>query len=333
MRAAVAMTAVFIAGSVAWLTAHTTVVSPYTYYQDIQPLFERSCASCHDQRGPAPPLLRYADAQAQYAAIARVLVEQGRPEHGSQLTHRDFDRIMTWAAGGTPEGPRPPGAPLPPPKRHAAHAGQLGGMLVPLAGDTMHAEVVWSEQRRLRVYVTSVTGEAHSADQLASLRWSVTTADGSTSTLTIVGDHLEARIPTVPLPGTFTLIVPGAATEQVQFQFGNYSAAPPEFVVPATVIPSSEAGIIEAIREQAAAAQQLVISNGSSELYVPTTHLRDLLLALDNGGDHRDRALRAMIRATWSLHLAGDNGLPREIRDAAAALSAATTALTAAYAR
>src|SRR6185503_19714201 len=140
------------------LSAHKTVVSSFTYYQDIRPLMEKQCASCHDQRGRAPMLLRYDDAVAAYPAIERALLQQSRPEHGSQLAHVEFDRVMTWAAGGTPEGERPPGAPPPAPKRHATHGGQLGGLLVPLAGDTLHAEAVFSEQRRLRVVVTTTSG-------------------------------------------------------------------------------------------------------------------------------------------------------------------------------
>src|SRR5689334_20961038 len=159
MGAAVVTIAALVFCTAAALSAHKTVVSTFTYYQDIYPIFGRSCASCHDQKHLPPALLRYDDAVGASTAIERALLKQARPEHGAQLTHLELDRIMTWSAGGTPEGGRPSGAPVPTPRPHAVHAGQLGGMMVPMAGDTLHAEAVFAEQRRLRLFVTSTSGD------------------------------------------------------------------------------------------------------------------------------------------------------------------------------
>src|SRR5258705_2822762 len=71
-----------------------------------------------------------------------------RSEHQS-LSPIEFDTLMTWAAGGTPEeGIR----------AHRAHQGEHGGIFVADAGDTVHVEAVFQEQRRFRVYVSDPFG-------------------------------------------------------------------------------------------------------------------------------------------------------------------------------
>ena len=333
MRAAVLATAALALCTAASLSAHKTVVSTFTYYRDIRPLFERSCASCHDRKSVAPSLLRYDDAAAAYPAIERALLAQDRAEHGAQLTHLDFDRIMTWAAGGTPEGDRPPGAPAPP-RRHATHAGQLGGLLVPLAGDTLHAEAVFSEQRRLRLFVTTTTGDPVTTERLRGLRIATRTADGSETPFVVTrsGDALEARLPTVALPATFVIIDRnGDAATPPSVIFSSYSIAPAELEIPPTELPALDSEFVAAIEQHAVMALKLVAESQYGQVYLPTTHVRDLLIAMKTADANRDRALGAMMRANWALHLAGDNGLRSAIYPARQNFETALRGLVAAY--
>jgi len=333
-RAAVCVIAALVLCTAVSLSAHKTVVSPFTYYRDVRPLFERSCASCHDSTGARPSLLRYDEAVAAYPEIERALLQQSRPGHGSQLTHVEFDRVMTWAAGGTPEGERPPGAPLPAPKRHATHGGQLGGLLVPLAGDTLHAEAVFSEQRRLRVVVTTTSGDPLPVDRLSALRLAVRMANGSETpfAVTRTGDALEARMPTVAMPATFLLIDRhGDGTPPPSVRFDSYSIEPPALSVPVTKIPTTDPEFIAAIDQHATVAIKQVADFQYGQLYLPTTHIRDLLIAMDSTRVDRERALRVMTRANWALHLAGDNGFRREVLEASSSFEGALRALAAAY--
>jgi hypothetical protein len=121
----------------AWWTtgafAHQTVVSPFTYYHDVKPILERQCGRCHGDGGVSSiPLLQYAGARAVSWPLRQALTagtmppwfgESGRAAlKGSQsLRPQELNVLMTWAAGGAPEGkPEPETAgtaamPAPPP--------------------------------------------------------------------------------------------------------------------------------------------------------------------------------------------------------------------------
>jgi hypothetical protein len=98
--------------------AHQTVVSPYTFHQDVAPILRERCARCHADGGVASPLTRYADVKGAAWPIRQALLSgrmppwpaesESTPFKGAQtLPAREFDVLMTWAAGGTPEGRAP----------------------------------------------------------------------------------------------------------------------------------------------------------------------------------------------------------------------------------
>jgi hypothetical protein len=124
--------------------AHKTVVSPYTYYADIRPIVERRCASCHN--GTARPSFTFDLAAVWPYNFQRSLLTH--PAGIERVTVAEFDTLLTWSAGGSPEGTRPSGAPVSElPKRHGSHGGEQGGAMLVMFDDTMHAELVWQEQR------------------------------------------------------------------------------------------------------------------------------------------------------------------------------------------
>jgi hypothetical protein len=96
-------------------SAHKTVVSPYTFNGHILPIVRDRCGQCHVDGGVAPTLLRYPAAKAAAWQIQQVLLSgrshpwtadaEALPFKGvQQLRAKEFDALMTWAAGGTPEG-------------------------------------------------------------------------------------------------------------------------------------------------------------------------------------------------------------------------------------
>jgi hypothetical protein len=96
-------------------SAHKTVVSQYTFNAHILPILRDRCGRCHVDGGVAPTLLRYPSAKAAAWQIQQVLLS-GRSHPWTaeaeslafkgvqQLRAREFDALMTWASGGTPEG-------------------------------------------------------------------------------------------------------------------------------------------------------------------------------------------------------------------------------------
>ncbi len=104
--------------------AHEPELSRYTYWDEIRPLMERHCASCHSGGGPAPVnLMRYADAIPWANSIARQVLERRMPPwlpedgigafaHARTLDERETNMLVDWAIGLAPEG-TPPGEPAP----------------------------------------------------------------------------------------------------------------------------------------------------------------------------------------------------------------------------
>lgn len=320
------MTAVALWVTAVSIEAHKTVVSPFTYYGDIQPLIDRRCASCHN--GGAKPSITFSAA-----------AEGGYPFQQAILTHRridvlsavELDMLLTWSAGGSPEGPRPAGVPAPPP-RHASHAPEHGGMVVPMFDDTLHVEAIWQEQRRFRMRVTDAAGQPLDAARLSALDARVGVGEERAAfTPSADPDLIEARVATTTLPAAFVLRLRGSDGREAAatFFFPAYSMPPPSFEVPPTPIPTTPLQIVAAIREQAAIARDMVGEFRSGMLYVPTTHVRNLVLALTARATAGDAVLEPLMRATWRLHLAGDAGLNQEIRAALVAFNTAVEQLAA----
>jgi hypothetical protein len=303
------------------LDAHQTVISPFTYSKDVRPILLMRCGSCHAD------LLNYEGARRFPFGLQRVLLSgmttpslaDGvalRPEHQA-LSMIEFDTLMTWSAGGTPEeGVKP----------HMPHRGEHGGMFVAGAGDAVHLEAVFQEQRRFRVYVSDPSGAPLGAEQLRALQVRVGVAGVESALATSAdGPYLEARIATQSLPATFTLIVKASAggEQRLNLTFGGFSVEPVDATVPPTVIPKTTPGVLVAIQEQTNAAEKLAAAGGYGQLYIPASHLRELLLAMPP-----HRSLEKAMRATWLVHLSGDDGSPAQSRAATGELRKAIDQLT-----
>ena len=108
--------------------AHKGITSFYNFNKDVYPIFRERCAACHYEGGPAPmSLVLFKDDTGSGAAawgqsIRDYLVAEQMPpwyvdpagpavKGGYPMSSRELDKLITWAAGGTPEGDpaaRPP---------------------------------------------------------------------------------------------------------------------------------------------------------------------------------------------------------------------------------
>jgi hypothetical protein len=334
------MTAALFFAATSPLGAHKTVVSPFMFTPDVKPILQARCLSCHRPGAAAIPLDTYQAAKSfpfglQQALLAGITTPsladdvRARPEHGG-LSMIEFDTLMTWSAGGTPE------AGVPPP--HKSHVADHGGMLIPVDGDAIHLEVVWQEQRRVRLHATDAHGTPLPADRLQALQARVITdADRAESRFAVAagGAYLEARIASQPLPATMRVFysAPGAAEQEFGLLFHSLAVPPPDFAVAPLVIPAQRRDVLALVDEQARVAEQMAEGGDFSSLYVPTAHLRELLLALgaDPSAAARQPHLARVMRAVWLVHLSGDLGTPPQARAGAIELRRAADALLRAW--
>ncbi len=92
-------------------------VTGYTWHADVEPIFRNRCQSCHSyppQYAARYPLVIYEDTQLpgpdgrrMYLHVAERLAGLGRimpPPSQPQLTSEEHQIIMSWVAGGAPEG-------------------------------------------------------------------------------------------------------------------------------------------------------------------------------------------------------------------------------------
>ena len=113
----IALAAVLVLCVAVGLDAHKPVTSKYTFSEDVYPIVKEHCGGCHVTGGIAPmSLLTFEDARP-WAESIRLELTSGHmpPWYGDpsvaplrdvhKLSPRDLDVILTWAAGGTPEGP------------------------------------------------------------------------------------------------------------------------------------------------------------------------------------------------------------------------------------
>ncbi|MDB5386655.1 MAG: thiol-disulfide isomerase-like thioredoxin [Planctomycetaceae bacterium] len=94
-----------------------------TFHQDIAPILQQRCVSCHRPNTAAPfSLLTFADAQAQAEMLAEVVVDQrmppwyANPKHGTfqndpSLSKAERDTLVRWVRTGRIEG-KPPETPV-----------------------------------------------------------------------------------------------------------------------------------------------------------------------------------------------------------------------------
>ena len=106
--------------------AHQPITSKYTYNEHVFPVLRDRCGRCHHPDGPTPmSLLTFGDAapwaesireQLAQDAMPPVFVDPGGPaiRHAEPLTGAELDILLTWAAGGAPQGDlsRVPPAPV-----------------------------------------------------------------------------------------------------------------------------------------------------------------------------------------------------------------------------
>lgn len=97
--------------------AHKAITSKYNYTEHVFPILRDRCARCHYPGGPTPmSLLTYQDAMPWAESMREQLVGQKMPpwyadptgppvKGGHTLTTRELDILVTWATGGTPNGP------------------------------------------------------------------------------------------------------------------------------------------------------------------------------------------------------------------------------------
>lgn len=113
MAIALVMTIAVLLSPLAIVDAHRPVVSPYTFHRDIQPIIEKRCGPCHAPGGVSMPLLRFEDARANTWPMRQALMSGRMPpwyaegdllKAPEQISTRELNMLMTWAAGGAPEG-------------------------------------------------------------------------------------------------------------------------------------------------------------------------------------------------------------------------------------
>jgi hypothetical protein len=95
------------------------VTTPYTWWNDVEPIVRARCQQCHSMPpmfGAPRALVEYLDTQVAANNIPvhelmayRVVAPQNRmpPASQPQLTNQQRAIIMSWSAGGAPEGERP----------------------------------------------------------------------------------------------------------------------------------------------------------------------------------------------------------------------------------
>ena len=227
---------------------------------------------------------------------------------------------------------------------HLPHEPLHGGQFFTAAGDTLHVEGVWPEQRRFKLFVADEWGRPLPEARLRELGGRVVVGDVS-APLTVGPDaeYFEARLPTLKLPAEPSLIlsVPGRADEGFQFSFHAYSDErnAVSFPIEPTVIPDSLPGLLAALtidRDDIDA----VFSRGQlAFVYAPADRVRDHVLALEAYLPRMDVTMRARaqaqirtaVRAAWLLHVASDDGTPAQANAAREGLAAAVADVTSSF--
>lgn len=97
--------------------AHKAITSKYNYTEHVFPILRDRCARCHYQGGPTPmSLTTYLDAVPWAESMREQLVGEKMPpwyadptgpavKGGHSISIRELDVLVTWATGGTPNGP------------------------------------------------------------------------------------------------------------------------------------------------------------------------------------------------------------------------------------
>jgi len=104
--------AVLLAGA---MQAHDIITTPITWSREISRIVYARCASCHHEGGQAFSLMTFKDARPWTVAIREEVLRRTMPPWGAikgygdfrndqGLTPEEFELIVRWSEGGTPEG-------------------------------------------------------------------------------------------------------------------------------------------------------------------------------------------------------------------------------------
>lgn len=208
---------------------------------------------------------------------------------------------------------------------HTTHYPRHGGLLFPVAGDTLHVEGTWPSQRLFRLYVYDVDSRPLPAERLRAISGQVEAA-GVISPLTLREDDgfFEARLPTLKLPAEMALqlTLAGGANEGIHFIFPSHSDERAlTFALEPTVIPETLPATIAALRADVRDAEALMAQQQSAYVFGPAIRVRDHALALERflppPGEARIRVeahIREAVRVSWQAHLAADEGTVAQVQ-------------------
>lgn len=213
---------------------------------------------------------------------------------------------------------------------HATHEARLGGAFATAAGDTLHVEALFSEQRRVRLFVTEASGAPIPLERLRTIEATAVAAGRESPFILLESDgYFEARIATLMLPAAISVRfkTPAAAPdERFDFEFRDYSPAVALDIMSPVEVPGTLQGILGALADERRLAQSIIDRQQFPELLGTEDHIRDLVLAIEPylerlSAGRRERAqdaITAVVRACWLLHTSLDYGTIAQ-RDAALA--------------
>jgi len=133
--------------------AHKPITSPFTFDEDVRPILQEHCVSCHVNGGVAPMSLMTHAETVPWAESMRVeLVAGHMPPWGidggasqftntKPLTARELNVLLTWAAGGTPPGGSGSPTPQPDALKHTWPLGEPDLQLQPASEYVMATDV------------------------------------------------------------------------------------------------------------------------------------------------------------------------------------------------
>lgn len=107
--------AILLLGLLPGLLAHDRITTSITWNREISRIVYDRCASCHNEKGSAFPLMTYAEARPWAVAIKEEVLSRRMPPWGGVkgfgefrndqgLTQEQLELITGWVEGGVPEG-------------------------------------------------------------------------------------------------------------------------------------------------------------------------------------------------------------------------------------
>lgn len=226
---------------------------------------------------------------------------------------------------------------------HLPHEGRHGGAFATAASDTLHVEAVWSEQRRVRLFLVRANGDPITLDTLRDVQLTaVAGATESAAALMEIDGHFEARIPTLQLPAAISvrLKMPDDAREDLLvFTFDDYSKQIDDIARPSPAdIPDTLNGILRVLEEDRLALQAIFAEKTDATRLLPVEErVRERVLAIEphlaaspeTRRTQAQSAITVVMRSCWLVHIALDFGNEQQLRDAVSQLNDALTRLPA----